>query len=407
MVKKMVLGFIFIFMIVAAGCSSKNQVVFSKDDYKKIAPANNQLGFTLLSEIEKDEAGNTFISPTSLFMALSMIYNGTNGETREELAKLLQAEGISDDELNQANASLMSILQKDSKSMEVNIANSIWLNERFHFQEDFSNATFDYYHAATEAMDLTDSRSADKINKWVKEKTKGTIEKMVQKPLKSDLVAILINAIYFKGNWKNEFDPKLTEERPFYLEDGTVKDWPLMTISENMAYTENDSFQAVSLPYGEGEMSMKIFLPKAGSSLAEFESMLSSANWGKWNQEFHHQEGTIWLPKFQLEYEVSLNESLKTLGMTTAFDKGANFTKMIQEDNPVWISQVKQKTFIDVNEEGTEASAATSVEMKTTSAPADGPFYMEINRPFFFVITDDSNTILFMGAMKNPQMESK
>ena len=147
---------------------------------------------------------------------------------------------------------------------------------------------------------------------------------------------------------------------------------------------------------------MKIFLPKENS--AEFTEMFTVDNWQKWNSQFEVKEGTILLPKFQLEYEASLKEMLEKLGMTTAFAKGANFSKMIQEDDPLWISKVKQKTYIDVNEKGTEAAAATSVEIVTESFQMDGPFYMEVNRPFFLAITEnESDTILFMGAITNPK----
>ena len=159
----------------------------------------------------------------------------------------------------------------------------------------------------------------------------------------------------------------------------------------------------VTLPYAGDAMSMNVFLPKEDSTLKEFEKMLTEDNWKKWNSAFHEKEGTILLPKFQLEYEVLLNETLKKLGMTTAFDERANFRKMINEDDPLWISKVKQKTFMDVNEEGTEAAAATSVEMKTEMAVMGGPFRMEVNRPFFIAITDNkTGTIVFMGSISNP-----
>ncbi|MCL6574388.1 MAG: serine protease, partial [Bacillus sp. (in: Bacteria)] len=165
-----------------------------------------------------------------------------------------------------------------------------------------------------------------------------------------------------------------------------------------------ENFQAVSLPYGDGEMSMNVFLPKETSSLDDFKKTLTNDNWKKWSSEFHEKEGTIMLPKFQLEYEVLLNEPLKKLGMMTAFAKGANFTKMIKEPDPLWISKVKQKTFIDVSEKGTEAAAVTSIEVVTESVNLDGPFHMEVNRPFFISITDDeTGMVLFIGSISNPQ----
>ena len=402
---------LFSLVILLAGCGTESSnlslnVDFGEEDYKKIVSQNNQLGFELMSEVEVNEDGNLFISPTSLFMALSMLYNGADGETKEEIAKLLQAEGMDANELNQANASLLSMLHSDSKQIQLNVANSLWLNENYHFQNDFAQNNRDYFNAKIQELDIMDSKSPEIINDWVKKSTNGKIEELVEAPLDPDLVAILMNAIYFKGDWKYEFDKQQTEKQIFHLEDGMTKEVSLMTLREKLAYLKNEDFQAVSLPYGDGEMSMKIFLPKENTSLTAFENMLTNENWQTWNSGFHEVEGTVMLPKFQLEYEVTLNETLKKLGMTSAFARGANFTKMIQEDDPLWISKVKQKTFIDVNEEGTEAAAATSVEMVTESATLDQPFHMEVNRPFFIAITDDATgTILFMGSISNPMEE--
>ena len=400
-------------MMMIAGCGkdkdqsdlqiSKN-VEFGKTDYEKITDSNNQLGFTVLSEAQPNKDGNIFISPTSLFMALSMVYNGADGVTKDEMAKVLQVEGIEADELNRANASLMNLFHSSSEKIQLNIANSIWLNENYHFQDDFAKNNRDYYNAEIQEIDIFDSESPKMINQWVKEKTNGKIEEIIDSPLDPDLVTVLINAIYFKGDWKYEFDESQTEDRPFYLKDGSTKDVPLMSLEEKLAYMENETLQAVSLPYGEeNEMSMNVILPKENVDLEEFQNMLTYENWQKWTSEFQVKEGTLLLPKFQLEYEATLNDMLKKLGMTTAFAKGANFGKMIQEGDPLWISQVKQKTYLDVNEKGTEAAAATSVEMVTESFNMDGPFRMEVNRPFVIAITENrSNTILFLGEINNP-----
>ncbi|ETI69821.1 serpin family protein [Neobacillus vireti] len=412
--KKLLALFILMsFFLLITGCGTGNKslgldissdVDFGKDDYKNIILFNNKLGMDLLSEVEADGNGNTFISPMSLFMALSMIYNGADGGTKTEIAKVLQNEGMNVTELNKANASTLSKLHSNAKKVQLNVANSIWLNEKYHFQTDFSQNNKDYFNANLQEIDIADSQSSKMINDWVKKSTNDKIEKIVDAPLDSDLVAILINAIYFKGNWKYEFDKKHTEKRTFYLDDGTTKDVPFMFLNEKLAYMGNEDFQAVSLPYGDGEMSMKVFLPRENSSLGKFRKMLTNDNWEKWNSEFYETKGTVRLPKFQLDYEVLLNEPLKRLGMTTAFSESANFTKMIKESDPLMISKVKQKTYIDVFEEGTEAAGATSVEMTKSSAPVDGPFEMEVNRPFFFAITDDeTGLVLFMGSISNPQ----
>lgn len=401
------------FLVVLAACGTKEEngekeiskkVEFETDAYKKIASPNNELGFKLLAEVEVDEDDNMFISPTSLFAALSMVYNGADGETKDEIAEVLQAEGISVADLNEANASLMAMLDKDSKQIQLSMANSIWLNDDFHFQKDFAENNKDYFNAEIEEIDVLDKASAKKINDWVKQATNDKIEDMVEESLDPNLVALLLNAIYFKGDWTYEFDKALTENRPFHLKDGTTKEVPLMNLSEELAYMENDDFQAVSLPYGDEEMSMKVFLPKGEISLETFQQSLTSENWAEWDAEFTPQEGTILLPKFQLEYETILNDALKKLGMATTFDDRADFTKMIEEEKKLSIDEVKQKTFIDVNEEGTEAAAATSIGVVMSSAPLDGPFYMEVNRPFFIAITDEeTDMILFMGSIGNPQ----
>lgn len=414
MKKLAVLFSLVILFAVTTGCSMNTEeepssrevaddVNYDIEDYNKIIPANNELGFNLLPEVEADHNGNTFISPASLFMTLSMIYNGADGVTKEEIAKALNAEGISVKALNKANVSLLAALKKETDDTQLHIANAIWLNKDFHFQEDFAQHNNDYFHAKTKEIDISDDQSPVKMNDWVSEKTNGKIKEIVDTPLNSDLVAMLINAIYFKGDWKSEFDKKETEDQPFHLEEGTTKDVALMKLTEDLAYLENEEFQAVSLPYGEGEVSMKVFLPKENSSLKDFKKTLTKQNWEVWNSEFRIQKGTVLLPKFQIEYEATLNETLQHLGMKSAFDKDADFGQMIQEDDPVWISQVKQKTFIDVNEEGTEASAATSVEMETTSASIDEPFHMEVNRPFFIAIVDEeTEAILSMGSINNP-----
>ncbi|WP_077211782.1 serpin family protein [Bacillus dakarensis] len=413
MLKKIIFSLIFFsFILTAVGCGLgtpsdsviSSDVDFGKKDYQKVVSANNQLGLDLLSIAERDQNGNIFISPASLFMALSMVYNGADGTTKEEISEVLKIKGIDTTELNKANASLITSLYQNSKSVQIRIANSIWINEDFHFQPEFSQNTQDYFNAEIEEIDIFDSKSAEMINDWVKKSTNNKIEEIVESPLNPDLVALLINAIYFNGDWKFEFDKKQTKDRTFYLNDGTAKEVPLMSLKENLPYLETEHFQAVSLPYGDEEMSMNVYLPKENTSLAEFEKMMTNSNWEKWNEDFREEEGTVMLPKFKLQYEVLLNETLKGLGMPTAFKKTADFTKMVEESGPLWINSVKQKTYIDVNEKGTEAAAVTSVEMVTESAPANRPFYMEVNRPFFISITDNlTGTILFLGSISNPQ----
>ncbi|GAB3796263.1 serpin family protein [Virgibacillus kimchii] len=377
----------------------------TEGDYEDAASASNELGFHLIDKIEADTNGNTFISPMSLSLALSMIYNGANGATKEEIAHVLQAENNDLDTWNKDHASLFSVLQRAEDQLQVHIANSIWLQEPYHFQEAFSRDTSNYYAAQQEEIDFHSENAAQRINDWVESATNGKITDVVENPLNPDLVAILINAIYFKGEWKHAFDENNTEDKPFYLSDGSTENVSLMLLQEELPYFENDDFQAAALPYGEdGTMSMYVFLPKEHSDLNHFRQKLTHEKWKDWQPQFQEAKGTVLLPKFELEYEINLNNALEQLGMESAFNPStADFSKLVEEDDTIWIDQVKQKTFIEVNEEGTEAAGATSIEMETTSAPAAQPFYMEINRPFFFTIKDEkTGTILFMGEMENP-----
>ncbi|GGJ73579.1 serpin family protein [Virgibacillus salexigens] len=387
------------------GTDSVINASFDKQDYKKITSANNQLGFQLLNRVKPNDKGNTLFSPTSLFIALSMVYNGAEETTKDEISQILHLENKRSTDLNRANASLLSSLMEQPEGIQLQIGNSIWLNDQFHFQEAFTDKNTDYFNAEIEEIDINNPDAAQKMNDWIKKSTNNKITEITDSPLDPNLVTMLINAIYFNGQWTYAFNEAQTTNRNFHLENGDTKQVPMMLLKEKLNYLENKYVQAVSLPYSEEKkMSMNIFLPKKNTSLSELKTKLTSDIWQQWQSQFQEEEGTVQLPKFQIEYETTLNDALQQLGMTEAFDKqNANFQKMIQENNQLWISDIKQKTYIEVTEQGTEAAGATSIGMETTSAPIDPPFHMEVNRPYFFTITDhETNSILFMGTIYNP-----
>lgn len=407
--KRILLFMLISVLLVGCGTDRSTQSLpnaeFGEDDYMKVTAAQNELGFHLLREVDADDKGNTFVSPTSLFLALSMVFNGAEGQTRDEIQKALQLADVSVEELNKANASLVSLLT-NQKQIELDIANSLWLNENYHFASTFQKNMESYYGAQAKEINVSDSTAVEQINEWVKKATRDKIERIVEAPLDDRLVLLLANAMYFNGEWTHAFDEKGTSDEVFTLVDGKQIRVPLMSLQQELDYMENDLFQAVSLPYGEGEMVMNIVLPKEGQTVQTLLEQLTQEQWQTWKTEFFPREGLIRLPKFQMEYETNLNETLQQLGMEKAFGENAEFPTLVQEKESVFISEVKQKTYIDVNEKGTEAAAVTSIQMKMTAAPLGEPFIMEVTRPFVVTITDQaSGAHLFMGTIHHPTHE--
>lgn len=406
--KKWIIIFFFISSCILSSCGTgqdKKDTIkdANKDGYENIALSNNQLGFQLLSKLQKDKEENILISPFSLFIALSMVNNGADGETKKEIQKVLHT-NLEIDQLNEQNKMLFDKVNKNNEEIRLGMANSIWLNEHFHFQDTFAQNMKKYYKAEIEKINIMSQETFKSINDWIKEKTNGKIEKIVERPLDDkEIVSILINAIYFKGQWLKEFDANLTENRTFYLNNQSIKEIPYMQQQNKWLYFENELFQAVSLPYKDGNLSMKVIMPKEQTKLEDVMNNMTNENWEKWSKEFSVKEGTVLIPKFQMKYEVDLNEVLKQLGMKSAFEKGANFNKLIKEKDSLWIDQIKQVSFIDVSEEGTEAAAATSVVVITETSIENEPFYMEVNRPFFLAVVDEKiDIILFLGLIQNP-----
>jgi len=370
----------------------------------KLVDANNKFGFKLFSEILKNNSNqdNIFVSPSSVAIALAMAYNGASGSTQQAMAKTLELQGMSLPEINSAYSTLKDLLENPDPQVQLTIANSLWAKKEATLQPNFLQSTQEVYKAKVTNLDFQDAASANTINNWVKDSTRGKINKIVDQ-IPPDQVLFLINAIYFKGKWTNQFDKSQTAKHPFKSISGKQKQQPMMSQTGEYRYYENDQFQAVSLPYGEdGKVSFYIFLPKEESNLQTFYQNLNADNWEKWMSQLKNQDGFIRLPRFKTDYDVTLNDALKALGMAEAFSNQANFSGM---GTNLKISEVKHKTFVEVNEEGTEAAAATSVGMVPTSfRQKTEPFRMIVDRPFFSAIRDNqTGSILFMGSITDPQ----
>ncbi|MEG4517526.1 MULTISPECIES: serpin family protein [unclassified Microcoleus] len=366
----------------------------------RLVAANTKFGFNLFNTLTKQQPNqNIFISPTSVALALSMAYNGVSGETKQEMTKVLELTGMTPQEINAANQALQNSFQKVDSNVQVLIANSLWAQQGFSLKPEFMQTNQQYYNSNLTELDFMNPQALSIINNWVSQKTQGKIDKIVDKITPGE-VLFLINAIYFKGNWKTPFDKSQTANKTFFLPNGISKQHPMMSQKGFYWYYETDKFEAVSLPYGkQGSLSMYIFLPRLNSNLETFLQQLTAENWNEWMQEFTHINATIEIPRFQIEYEVELQNTLTALGMAGIFDiSKADFSPMT--DDNVAVASVKHKTFVEVNEEGTEAAAITSIQLTRSASP----FQMNVNRPFFCAIRDNTTgTILFMGTIVDPK----
>ena len=378
----------------------------TSDVDSRLISANTKFGFKLFAEVTKQDVGkNVFVSPASVALALAMTYNGAVGETKQGMERALETRGMTHLELNRAYAQLKAALESADPKVQLNIANSLWGKKGITFNPDFLQRNKQYYSAEVATLDFGDPSAPATINSWVADKTKGKIDKIVDQ-IDARAILFLLNAIYFKGTWAAEFDKAKTKDEQFTTVAGKPKQHPMMHQSGNYNYYEGKSFQAVSIPYGGARVSMYIFLPTPNVSLGELQASLTAANWESWIKQFAMTKGEIAIPRFKVEYEVGLNDALIALGMGIAFDPDrADFTGIVEGPDRAYISRVKHKTFAEVNEEGTEAAAVTSVEMRTTSAmlPREKTFRMIVDRPFFCAIRDNkTGTVLFMGAITDP-----
>jgi serpin B len=380
-------------------------------DRTAIAPAfvsgTNAFGFKLLSELsKKDGDKNVFISPASVALALALANNGANGETQKAIATVLGTPNLDLQQANSAYANLQGLLRNADPKVRLDIANSLWARQGFELKPDFVQRAEQFFEAQATSLNFDDPASANQINGWVRQNTQDKIPKIVEPPIPSETVVFLINAIYFKGNWAKPFEITRTQDLPFNLLGGQQKTVPMMQRNDKMDYLRGQGFQAVSLPYGDGFLSMVVVLPDEGVSLDTFRATLTSENWANWQALFAPRTGNLALPKFKLEYSTALNNALQAMGMSIAFDpQQADFSGLGQTPPNLYISAVAHKTFVEVNEEGTEAAAATSISVGITSVqPEDEPFNMIVDRPFFVAIQDNqTGAILFSGVIVEPK----
>jgi len=375
-----------------------------------LVAANNRFAFNLFKELIIEDTGkNIFISPFSISTALAMTYNGAEGSTEEAMSETLEYQDMPQIQVNTEYLMLLESLERVDREVALDIANSIWIYDIFesNVHDDFTYTLSEYFLSEIYPRPFDDPRTVVEINDWISDKTNKKIEEMIES-IDPDTRMFLINAIYFKGDWVTPFKNKDTQKRDFYLSDGRVVRPDTMFVSGDFMFSSGKGFSAARLPYGRDKIAMYVFLPDKGMRVDSFIDSLNQSTFEEYIDDMRLARGLpVRLPKFRVEYGVKrLNDVLTEMGMGIAFDKyQADFSDMASlDEGNLYIDFVDHKAFVDVNEKGTEAAAATVVSVAVESGPA-WTFY--VDRPFFFVIRDDrSKTVLFMGKIENPLITS-
>ena len=361
--------------------------------------AGNDFAFRFLKQIDAGEPGNWFVSPVSLQYLLGLVLDGAEGATADEICQTLGYPAGQSEAVDAYCRKMLSELPNLDKKTKLTLANAIFFNDKMTIKVPYKKRVEKFYDAEVESLDFYQKRGTLRtINGWCNRQTNGLIPAVLD-DVSPDMFAYLLNALYFKGTWMYPFNKRYTQDRTFTLESGQKKEIPMMMKERKYGYGENDVFQRVVLPYGNGAYSMYVFLPKKGHTVADVVAALNGENW----KELRTQMGygtliNVWLPPFESKYHIQLNDILCDMGMPRSFGPAAQFKPM--SDDALWLSFVQQDAVIKVDEEGTEAAAITSAGMLGATAVPEPPRVIDFHcdHPFLYLITENSTgTILFAG----------
>ncbi len=387
--------------------------LFAQDrsDKQTVIQGNNEFAFDLYAKLSKEkEGGNLFFSPASISTALAMTYAGARANTATQMANTLHFT-LSQEQLHPAFSELMKELEADPQKSGYRLsrANALWGQTGYKFYDEFISITKNYYDAGFKEVDFINDKNREEtrktINSWVEDKTNYKIKDLIKPGILENLTRlVLTNAIYFKGKWQFQFDAKNTQNSAFTLLSGEEIRVPMMNQAKEFNYMENEELQIIEMPYVGDKLSMAALLPKKIDGLKQVEGSLTQDNLNNWSSNLRNREVVVSLPKFKMTSEFELNEALKSLGMVDAFNmESADFSGMTPNPVGLYISKVIHKAFVDVNEEGTEALAATAVAMAESGIPEPKPVF-RADHPFVFIIRDtNSGNILFIGRVTDPR----
>ena len=375
-------------------------------DQAVVVQGNNAFAVDLYGQLRRRD-GNLFFSPESISTAFAMAYGGARGNTATEMATVLHFT-LAPDKLHPAMGALLNNLNASHPGYQLRVADALWAEKDYTFLDNFLKLTSDDYGAGFNRVDFKGAPEATRstINQWVEQKTENKITDLLPPgSVKTDTRLVLTNAIYFKGDWATQFNKAATQAEDFHLSAAQAIKAPLMHLRARLGYFNGGTFQAVAIPYKSGELSMVVLLPNAVEGLPAFERSLTASNVQKWlTGGWRNNEIVLTLPKFKMRSQFELADALTGLGMEQAFKEGAADFSGMTGKRDLWISAAVHKAFVDVNEEGTEAAAATAIGMRSMAMAYEPPPIMfRVDHPFVFLIRDNrSGGILFMGRVSDP-----
>ena len=374
---------------------------------RMVVNQSNAFGFDFFRKVHEvsGSSKNLMVSPLSVSMAFGMARNGAANETLEAINQALGMGGMTDQEINESYKFILETFSGLDPKVKMAIANSIWYRHTFQVEQQFLSTNQEYFHAEVNPLDFTSPSAVNQINEWVSTNTNDLIPTIIEE-IPEAMVMYLINAVYFKGQWRYQFDKSNTMDKPFHLEGGTTVQAPFMVQKTDLSFYDGDDFRAAELPYNQGNYDMVVMLPDEGKTVSDIIAKLTTENWNNWQKSFTTGEVQLSMPKFKFAYEEkNMKHILSDMGMSVAFIPDvADFTR-INKAGQLFISEVKHKTFIETNEEGTEAAAVTSIGIEVTSV-GPNPVELILNRPFVFFIHEKSTgSILFIGTIINPLQE--
>jgi serpin B len=401
--------FSFTIPLIFLSCSKNPDEIFPSDpvpinltaDQVSIIESENSFAFDIFKKVLENsgESENIIISPLSIALALSMTLNGSNGATRDAMLEALRVKGITPEIINNSYKNLSEALLSVDKRVLISIANSVWTENNFVVKDPFTDILTGFYNAESKSFDITDPLAPKQINSWIESKTNGLIKNMIHQ-LNDNTVMLLINAIYFKGKWKAQFDNGNTVQRSFYKPGGAISDVPMMKQTSDFKIFTGEGFVLAEFPYGQGNFVMDVFLPDNRNGVIGIVPLINDNSFNGWVSDMDVRKTDVLFPRFKYGYKKQLKDVLTIMGMGIAFTDDADFSNI--SDLDLLINDVTHQAFIETNEEGTEAAAATIVDIGVTSMPAD-PFILNIDHSFLYIIRETTtNSILFMGRVVDP-----